>query len=479
MRACRVAQVTDAESAATLPLTMSLHIPRELVEKYNRPGPRYTSYPTVPAWNQKFEDPDYREALTELGSRTDDELAIYLHVPFCAKHCHYCGCNMLVTRKKDAVEQYLGRVEKELEMVTSLIGTGRRVVQLHWGGGTPNYLKEKEVDQTLQLFRSAFTIAEDAEVSLEIDPRIASCRQVHHLHEVGFNRISLGVQDFDLRTQKAIGRNQSRKRTLEVYQGCRDAQFEDVNIDLVYGLPGQTHESFIGTLDEIIRMKPNRVACFSYAHVPWIRPEQNKVDTTIMLTGFEKFQLFQQAVEEFQDADYTWIGIDHFAQKKDDLSIALRQRVLHRNFMGYATKPAPHMLAFGMSGIGDVCDRFVQNDADLDRWAAAIDRGQFPVHKGHQLSEDDMLRRKVILNLMCNLELPWSLTEAEYGAPVNELLGDSLKSLPPLIEDGLVEQDQEGLRITACGRYFVRNVAMILDAYLGKSKGNPIFSKTV
>ncbi len=458
---------------------MTLSISRELVEKYNRPGPRYTSYPTVPAWNQTFGESQYHEALAELDTRPNDALAIYLHIPFCAKHCHYCGCNMIISREKDAVGQYLGRIERELEMVTSHIGTHRRVVQLHWGGGTPNYLKEREVEQTLDLFRSAFDIAPDAEISLEIDPRIGSPEQVMHLHAAGFNRISLGVQDFDVRTQKAIGRHQSRARTLKVYEGCRDAQFEGVNIDLVYGLPGQTPESFTKTLAEIIDLKPNRVACFSYAHVPWIRPNQDKVDTTIMLTGYDKFQLFQQTVDRFEQADYTWIGLDHFAQAEDELSIALNRRKLHRNFMGYATRPAPHMLAFGMSGIGDVCDRFVQNDAEMSRWATTLDAGQLPVHKGHHLSADDKLRRLAILNLMCNLELPWSLTEATYGAPADQLLSDSLRALPPLIEDGLVEQDREGLKITRRGRYFVRNVAMILDTYLGVGSAKPIFSKTV
>jgi oxygen-independent coproporphyrinogen-3 oxidase len=458
---------------------MAPRFSREFVEKYNKPGPRYTSYPTVPAWGQRFGEKQYREALAELKTRPDDELAIYLHIPFCAKHCHYCGCNALVSREKDAVKHYLERVEKELAMVTALTGTGRRVVQFHWGGGTPNYLKEVETRQALNLFRSAFTIDDQAEVSLEIDPRIASREQVAFLREAGFNRVSLGVQDFDQRTQKAIGRNQGRERTLKVYQGCRDAHFEGVNIDLVYGLPGQTSASFTETLREIIDLQPDRVACFSYAHVPWVRPHQNKVDTTIMLTGYEKFRLFQRTVDMFQDAGFRWIGIDHFAQQDDELSVALNKRALHRNFMGYATKPAPHMLAFGMSGIGDVCDHFVQNDADLGTWSTAIDDGQLPIVKGHKLSDDDKLRRLAILNLMCNLELPWSLTNAAYGAPVNELLGDSLKALPPLIEDGLVEQDDDGLKITEKGRFFVRNVAMILDAYLGKGKCKPIFSKTV
>ena len=323
-------------------------IPREFVEKYNKPGPRYTSYPTVPAWDQEFGPVQYREALAELNTRPGDELAIYLHLPFCAKHCHYCGCNAYVTRDTDAVDKYLDRVEKELEMVTKLIGTDRRVVQVHWGGGTPNYLKNPQVERALDLIQDAFSVQNHAEVSLEIDPRIASAEQVLFLKETGFNRISLGVQDFDDRTQLAIGRKQSRERTLEVYHACRDAGFEGVNIDIVYGLPGQTAETFEKTLTEVIGLGPDRVACFSYAHVPWVRPEQNKVDTTIMLEGYDKFQLFQLTVDKFQDADYSWIGIDHFAKKDDELSVALENRALHRNFMGYATKPAPHMLALSL-----------------------------------------------------------------------------------------------------------------------------------
>jgi oxygen-independent coproporphyrinogen-3 oxidase len=454
-------------------------IPREFVEKYNKPGPRYTSYPTVPAWNQEFGPDQYREALAELATLPGDELAIYLHLPFCAKHCHYCGCNAYITREKDAVDRYLDRVERELEMVTRLIGTERKVVQVHWGGGTPNFLKNHQVERALGLIRSAFAVQDHAEVALEIDPRIATAEQTLFLKETGFNRISLGVQDFDERTQLAIGRKQSRERTLDVYHSCRDAGFEGVNIDLVYGLPGQTAESFEQTLTEIIGLGPDRVACFSYAHVPWVRPEQNKVDTTIMLEGYDKFQLFQLTVDKFQAADYCWIGIDHFARKDDELSVALNNRALHRNFMGYATRPAPHMLAFGLSGIGDVCDRFIQNDATLEGWSGLVDKQDLPVVKGHKLNDDDKLRRLTILNLMCNLELPFDLTVERFGGRVDELLPESLAQIPPLVEDGLVEMDDTGLRITEKGRYFVRNVAMTLDAYLGGDKSKPIFSKTI
>lgn len=458
---------------------MSLNIPAEFVEKYNQPGPRYTSYPTVPAWKQPFGDAGYREALQELATRPGDELALYLHLPFCAKHCFYCGCNALVSREKNAVEAYLDRVEKELAMVTALIGTGRRVVQFHWGGGTPNYLSNAEVNRALAMFRGAFDLAPDAEVSLEVDPRIATPEQVAFLRSAGFNRISLGVQDFEESVQVAIGRRQGRERTLDVYRGCRDAGFPGVNVDLVYGLPGQTRDSFARTLDEVIALGPDRVACFSYAHVPWVRPEQNKVDTSRMMAGYEKFGLFRLTVDSFQAADYDWIGIDHFARRDDELSVALRNRALHRNFMGYATKPAPHMLAFGMSGIGDVCDRFAQNDAELESWGAAIDAGRLPIVKGHKLNDDDRLRRLVILNVMCNLELPWALTEQAFGAPADRLLAGELAALPPLVEDGLVTVEEQGLRITDKGRYFVRNVAMIFDAYLAGAGDKPLFSRTV
>lgn len=454
-------------------------IPAEFVEKYNTAGPRYTSYPTVPAWKQEFGENEYREALSELASRPDDELAVYLHVPFCAKACHYCGCNMLVTHDKDEVTRYLDRLEQEIARVVEVIGAGRRVVQLHWGGGTPNFLKNDQITRVLEMFRTAFDLAPAAEISLEIDPRIANPEQVAFLRESGFNRISLGVQDFDPGVQENIGRKQSREKTLKIYAACRDAGFPGVNLDIVYGLPGQTEDKFSETLSGVIDLQPDRVACFSYAHVPWVRPNQEVIDTSIMLTGFDKFQLFRLTVDSFRERGYDWIGIDHFAKQDDELSVALNHRALHRNFMGYATKPAPHMLAFGMSGIGDVCDRFVQNDATYDGWTQKMDAGGLPVVKGHKLSEDDKLRRLAILNIMCNLELPWELTRAAYGKPADELFADSLTSLPPLVADGLVTRDDFGLRITEKGRYFVRNVAMILDAYLGDPSDKPIFSKTV
>ncbi|MBU0742149.1 oxygen-independent coproporphyrinogen III oxidase [bacterium] len=458
---------------------MTVHVTRELLARHDVPGPRYTSYPTVPVWSRDFDESDYRDALRELAGRPQDELSIYLHLPFCAKHCHYCGCNAVMTREKNAVDAYLDRVEREIDAVVDIIGRGRRTVQIHWGGGTPNYLKPHQVERALGLLRDRFDVAPDAEVSLEIDPRIGSPEQARHLQSVGFNRISLGVQDFEPDVQKAIGRLQSRERTLRVYHGCREAGFEGVNVDLVYGLPGQTRDSFADTLREVVALAPDRAACFSYAHVPWVRPDQGKVDTTRMPEGYEKFELFRLAIDVFDRAGYDWIGIDHFAKRGDELAVARRERRLHRNFMGYTTRPAPQMLAFGMSGIGEVCGRFVQNDSGLESWSASIDAGRLPVVRGHVLTGDDRLRRLTILNLMCNNELPYALTVPEFGAPANELLAGSLESIKPYADEGFVAFAEDRLLITDLGRHFVRNVCMELDAYLDHDSSKPLFSRTV
>jgi oxygen-independent coproporphyrinogen-3 oxidase len=458
---------------------VAVHVSKELLEQHDKAGPRYTSYPTAPVWSNEFGPSGYQDALTDLAARPQDDLSLYLHLPFCAKHCHYCGCNAIVSREKDAVDQYLDRVERELDMVIDVIGPGRRVVQLHWGGGTPNYLKDPQAERALQLFRDRFDVAEAAEISLEIDPRISSPEQSAHLASIGFNRVSMGVQDFEEGVQKAIGRRQSLERTLRVFQGCRDAGFGSVNVDLVYGLPGQTRESFTETLRVVIEQQPDRVACFSYAHVPWVKPNQKLVDTTQMVTGYEKFDLFQLTIAMFEHAGYDWIGIDHFAKRDDELSVALREKHLHRNFMGYTTKPAPHMLAFGMSGIGDVCDRFVQNVPDLAKWNASIDAGELPVVRGHKLNDDDRMRRLAILNLMCNNELPFDLTTTEFGAPANELLADGLAAMKPYEDAGFVTLEADRLLITELGRHFARNVCMELDAYFDPNSSKPLFSRTV
>lgn len=458
---------------------MSVAVPHSLLDKYNKPGPRYTSYPTVPVWNAEFGADDYRAALERLAAKPDDEVSLYLHLPFCIKRCHYCGCNSEVARGHGVVDDYLDLVERELEMVTRIIGTGRRAVQLQWGGGTPNYLDPAQLERAYGLLSSAFDIDPAGEIAIECDPRIGTPEQMAQLKELGFNRVSMGVQDFEKSVQKAIGRIQSMKRTVDLYHVCRDLGIRSVNLDMVYGLPLQTSESFARTLAAVIDLGPDRVACFSYAHVPWVKPNQKLIDTSLLPGTHAKFELFRQAIDTFADAGYDWVGMDHFARRDDELAVALRERRLHRNFMGYTTRPAPHMLAFGMSGIGEVGGSFVQNDAALDRYGETIGAGRLPVVRGHRLSDDDVLRRDAILNLMCNLQLPFDMPVGDRTARVDRVLADELGRLAPFIDEGFIEMESDRVAVTPLGRFFIRNICMEFDAYLDRSGDKPIFSKTI
>ncbi len=457
----------------------TIEISREMLDKYNRPGPRYTSYPTVPYWSNQFGEQEYREALRTLNNRTEDTLSVYVHLPFCAERCHYCGCNATVTRHPEVVDSYLDRVEHEIHTVMELIGGRRRVAQLHWGGGTPNFLTEPQMERLFTLLDSHLDIDRQSEIAIEIDPRIASREQLQFIRSLGFNRISLGVQDFEPAVQTAIGRIQPEAMTREFYYTCRELQFESVNVDLVYGLPGQTELSYRRTLEEIVRLGPDRIACFSYAHLPASRPNQKLVDVTDMPNHYEKFALFQMAIDMFCESGYDWIGMDHFARSDDELAVAARERRLHRNFMGYTTRPAPHQLAFGMSGISDMAGSFAQNDAKLGRYQKALDNGHLPIVRGMHLSDDDKLRRKVIMHLMCNLELPYDLTVEEFGCTVKDAFSAELERLAYYEQEGFLVFEPERVLITTLGRYFIRNVSMEFDPYLKQNQEKPLFSRTI
>lgn len=454
-------------------------ISRELLDQYNRPGPRYTSYPTVPFWRADFGEADYRQALSTLAERYHETLSIYVHLPFCASRCHYCGCNATVTNRSSVVDAYLDRVQREIELVLDLIGPKHRVVQLHWGGGTPNFLTSPQLTRLYRLLEDAFAINPSGEISIEIDPRIATWERLETIRTLGFNRISLGIQDFEPAVQEAIGRIQPEALTRQIYEMCRKLQFESVNFDLVYGLPGQTRATFSHTLHEVIELGPDRVACFSYAHLPDARHNQRQVDTTNMPDHYEKFDQFLLAIDTFAEAGYDWVGMDHFARSDDELAVAARERRLHRNFMGYTIKPAPHMLAFGMSAIGDLADCFVQNDAKLGSYQKTLDAGHLPVVRGMRRNADDTLRRTVILHLMCNLELPYKLTVADFGVDVRDVLGEELERLTPYEAEGFLTLEPERITITTLGRFFIRNICMELDTYLKKSGDRPMFSKTI
>jgi len=451
----------------------------EVLARYNKPGPRYTSYPTVPAWTESFGENDYREALNDLATRNTDPISVYVHLPFCAERCTYCGCNATVTKRSEVVDKYLDRVERELALVVPQLGARRQVVQLHWGGGTPNFLTAPQMSRLVGLLNEHFAIDPNGEVALEFDPRIGSVEQLEQIRALGFNRISFGVQDIHPEVQEAIGRIQPFEQTEKLFRTSRELGFSSVNVDMVYGLPKQTSESFRETLLAIRDLRPDRIACFSYAHVPWVKPNQKLIDVTALPDTFTKFSLFRMAIDLMGEAGYDWVGMDHFAQRDDELAVAARERRLHRNFMGYTTRPASSMIAFGMSSISDLVGRFVQNEPHLGNYQKMLDAGKLPIVKGYKLTDDDLLRRMVILHLMCNLELPYNLTRASFGLDLRDAVGDDLERLEAFVEDGFIDLLPDRIQVTPLGRFFVRLLAMELDSHLAKTSQKMAFSKTV
>lgn len=450
----------------------TLHVAAELLDRYDRPGPRYTSYPPIPSWSAGFGEPDYREALEDLRRLPDDPVALYLHLPFCVARCWYCGCNATVTRHDHIQEAYVARMIREMGMVCDALGTPRRLGEMHWGGGTPNFLGPGPMTRLVDAVQQRFRPLPEASMAIEVDPRVASVEQLGHLRGLGFNRLSLGVQDFDSAVQRAIGREQSEAAIGELRDAARSLGFGSVNFDLIYGLPGQTEQSFARTLERVVGMGPDRIACFGYAHVPWARPNQRRIDAAALPDRYARFTLFRLAVETLTSAGYRWIGLDHFARPEDELALALAEGRLHRNFMGYVPEPAPHLLGFGTSAIGEVDGRFVQNDPHLGGYQRAIDAGALPVVRGHVLSAADRARRSAIERLLCTAELPFTLLDGPSDTD------DVSARLRPFEEDGLVRFEADRIVVTGTGRFFLRNLAMELDAYAAGAPAQR-YSRTV
>jgi oxygen-independent coproporphyrinogen-3 oxidase len=445
----------------------------DLIARYDTPGPRYTSYPTVPAWRGAFGPAEYREALVELAGAESEPVSIYVHIPFCGYRCHYCACNVTLAGSDDVAHEYLDRLERELDLVTEILGRRRRVSQVHLGGGTPNFLSPTQSSRLGEMLERRFVFEPGAERSVEADPRLTTREQLVNLRRLGFRRISYGVQDFDPVVQAAIGRPQPEAVVRRAVDLARETGFEGVNIDLIYGLPKQTGTSFERTLEAALSLQPDRVACYNYAHVPQVRHNQRLIDASALPSRENKFQLFRMAVEAFTGGGYEWIGLDHFARGDDDLARAARAGRLNRDFMGYTTRATPHLLGFGMSAIGEVAGRFIQNVPRTGQYRRVVSQGELPVERGHRLSQDDRARRRAILQLMCNLDLP----DALLPPPVE----DSRARLRPLVDDGLVTRGAERYEVTPVGRWFLRNIAMALDAYLPRqvAEARPMFSRTV
>jgi oxygen-independent coproporphyrinogen-3 oxidase len=451
----------------------------ELIRKYDRPGPRYTSYPTAPEWKDDFGPSTFAGHLAKADAQSGP-LSIYVHLPFCREMCRFCGCNVIATHDVSRADAYLDVLEQEVALVAAKLPHRRTVTQLHWGGGTPTFLDEKQLARCHAIIARHFEFTPDAEKAIEIDPAITRRSQIEVLAGLGFNRISMGVQDFDAKVQEVVGRIQGEKETAELVESARRNGFKGVNLDLIYGLPYQTPETWTRTLARINAIHPDRLAVFGFAWVPWSKPHQRLLPQEALPKTEQRVELFMAAVEAFTGSGYRLIGLDHFALESDELARAQDAGVLTRNFQGYTVRPADDTIAFGMSSISDLGGCYAQNAHRLKDWEAAVNAGALPVQKGIAVTDDDVLRRFVINRVMCLLKLDLGEVEARFGAAARGAIeGDLRAGVDELTADGLVTFDGRVLRVSPLGQLLVRNVAMLFDAYLKRADGKKKFSQTV
>ena len=456
-----------------------------LLRRYDRPGPRYTSYPTAPQFNADFGE----AALREVARASNEDpiprpLSLYVHVPFCFSPCFYCGCNRIITRDLSRGRAYLERLEREIALMAPLFDRDREVIQLHFGGGTPNFLDAAQLCGVVETLRGAFRFADsdDRDISVELDPRFCNPADMPVLAAAGFNRTSLGVQDFDPKVQEAVNRIQSVEETRAIVDACRSAGMRSVNIDLIYGLPGQSLDGFRRTLDTVVAMRPDRLAVYSYAHLPHLFKPQNQIDDSLLPDPDTKLALLQAAVERLTAAGYVYIGMDHFALPGDELAVAQARGGLHRNFMGYTTHADSDLVGLGVSAISHIGNSFSQNPRDLPSWEAALDAGRLPVFRGMRMDEDDQIRADLIQSLMCQGEVRVRAFEERHGIGFAEYFADDLQRLWPLADDGLVVVSPEAIRATPRGRLLLRNIAMCFDRYLDQTAvidARPRFSRAI
>lgn len=464
-----------------MPHTPAFAFDRTLVKKYDRPGPRYTSYPTAPQFHQNFLEPQYRQAAQESNQPQPlKPLSIYIHIPFCRSLCYYCACNKIVTHKTERAAEYLSYLKREIALQAPLFDRARKLTQLHLGGGTPTYLNDQQLAELMDSLNQAFNLddSDDHEFSLEVDPRTVTPERLHNLRSLGFNRLSFGIQDFDPRVQAAVNRVQSEEQVRTLMEAARDAQFKSVSVDLIYGLPLQTKDSFSVTLNKIISLRPDRIAAYSYAHLPELVRAQTLIRPEDMPPPERKLELLEQTIQRLTEAGYVYIGMDHFALPEDELAQARENGTLHRNFQGYSTHADCDLIGLGISAIGKVGNSYSQNFKELSEYYARLNANQLPIHRGYQLTEDDRIRRDVIVSLMCHGYVQYRDIEKAYGIIFHDYFASSLLKLEEPLRDGLIEIGSQQLRLLPQGQLMMRNIAMAFDAYLeGERKGR--FSRTV
>lgn len=453
----------------TLPQTIKFDA--ELLKKYDQPLPRYTSYPPATELKEDFEQIDFRAAIA-VGNYKKTPLSLYCHIPFCESACYFCGCNTIITQHKPVAERYLDYLIRNIQQVGALIDRNRTVEQLHWGGGTPNYLSQSQVETLWSALCEQFRFDENCEISIEVNPRSLDRNYLFFLKDLGFNRISFGIQDFDSLVQQAVNRIQPEAMLFQVMDWVRDAGFDSVNVDLIYGLPYQTLDTFRNTIRKTIQLNPDRIAVFNFAYVPWLKPIQRRIPQEALPPASEKLNILQMTIEELTANNYVFIGMDHFAKPNDELAIAQNNGQLHRNFQGYTTKPESDLFGFGMTSISMLQDVYVQNYKQLKNYYQAIDQDVLPIEKGVKLNRDDIVRRTVIMELMCQFQLlPESIEEKyhlHFDCDFLEYFSMERLQLRQLEADGLIKLAPDHIEVTPTGRLLIRNIAAAFDVYLQK-----------
>jgi len=452
-------------------MDQSLQFDLPLINRYDKAGPRYTSYPTALELHDGFTDTDYRQHIAK-SNAAGGPLSLYVHIPFCDTVCFYCACNKIITKNRAHAQPYLDNLCQEIAMQGALFDKNRVVNQLHWGGGTPTFLSYEQMHQLMVNTREHFTLKNDdsGEYSIEVDPRETNLHTVQQLRSLGFNRISLGVQDFDHDVQKAVNRIQSEAQTFAVLKAAREQGFRSTNIDLIYGLPLQTVDSFNKTLDKILHVSPDRFSIFNYAHIPSRFKTQRQINDADLPSPEVKLAILQSVGQRLAEAGYVYIGMDHFAKPDDELAIAQRQGLLHRNFQGYSTHSDCDLVGLGITSIGQVGDAYSQNVKDLESYDQLIKQGKLPVFKGVDLNDDDKLRRAVIMQLICHFELQFAAIEQAYAIRFSDYFADELHALVPMQIDGLLTVNKDGIQVLPAGRLLIRNICMVFDRYLAQKQ---------
>jgi len=452
----------------------------ETIQKFDVSGPRYTSYPTADRFVEAFTENDYKQTLAQrrIGGLTLP-LSIYVHIPFCESLCFYCACNKIITKHHERSAEYLSYLSREIDLHVQQMGAGQTISQLHLGGGSPTFFSDEELSELMAMIKRSFVLSPGGEYSIEIDPRTVDEKRLAHIASLGFNRLSFGVQDFDPEVQKAVHRIQPAEQVFSLVEAARALKFDSVNVDLIYGLPKQTSESFAKTLEQVVALKPERIALYAYAHLPERFKPQRRIDSYELPAASDKIAMLSNALSSFVEAGYVYIGMDHFALPTDALAIAKRQGRLHRNFQGYSTQPDCDLIGLGVSSIGRIGATYSQNAKTLEEYYDFLNQGRFPIVRGLALSRDDLVRRAVIMALMCQGSLQYESIELSYMIDFKSYFATELEALKELESTGMVVLEDNGIQVTDFGWFFVRAVAMLFDRYLQTDRNRARFSKII